>query len=382
MRILFLTPFSALSSTSGTEARSAAFLTALKNISSVDVVHINQYETIKQDLRYQENGITIAQVQTPPENLLSRYNSSIQITRKIEALLNRRMEDYSCIVGRYIYGCSKIVTPKNVSIIADLDDIKWRSSPPDIRSNLQSLTIKRLKRKIIEYKEISKIQMLSGSFVLAERDRKYSAKIPTKVLPTPILNPPKYLPSDFTKINPKALRFLFVGTLSWEPNYQGLIWFLEACWAKFCESHPDATISIVGKVSPDQISELSSYNNVICKGFVDDLSKEYKECEFVIAPVFSGGGALVKIAEAAFYGRPILTTPFAAAGYKGILEAGKDIIVFDNAEDFESSIVFIEKNKERYNSLIHEARSKAESFLSFDYFSREVRGLIELLSPS
>jgi glycosyltransferase involved in cell wall biosynthesis len=382
MRTLLLTPFSALSSASGTEARSAAYLAALKSVSRVDVVCMNQYETISKDLLIQENGISVAHIKTPSERIISRYKSSAEITRRIEGLLGRRLEEYSCIVSRYIFGASKIQVPSNVGIIADLDDIKWRSSPPTFRIALNSVSVRALKKKAVEFKEIGKIRALSGAVVLAERDRIFSKDIPTKVLATPILVRPEFIQTNFEDIDAKSLRLLFVGTLSWEPNYVGLIWFLETCWRELVLRQPNARMTIVGKVSADQKSKLSSYKNVLCKGFVDDLSWEYRRCDLVVAPVFSGGGALVKIAEAAFYGKPIFTTRFAAEGYAGILNNGEEIIVFRNGVDFIASIDFILQNKSFYYSLVRGARFKADSFFTIEYFEREIFDLIQSIGSS
>ena len=56
------------------------------------------------------------------------------------------------------------------------------------------------------------------------------------------------------------------------------------------------------------------------RGFVEDLSSVYKGAAAVIAPIFSGGGMKVKIAEALMHGKLVIASPFAAIGYESCME--------------------------------------------------------------
>lgn len=53
------------------------------------------------------------------------------------------------------------------------------------------------------------------------------------------------------------------------------------------------------------------------RGFVDDLAALYRNAAAVIAPIYSGGGMKVKIAEALMHGKSVIASPFAAIGFEG-----------------------------------------------------------------
>jgi polysaccharide biosynthesis protein PslH len=53
-------------------------------------------------------------------------------------------------------------------------------------------------------------------------------------------------------------------------------------------------------------------------GFVDSVAEFYAGCTLVVAPLLSGGGVKVKVAEAMAYGKVVVTTPVGAEGIPGL----------------------------------------------------------------
>lgn len=71
-------------------------------------------------------------------------------------------------------------------------------------------------------------------------------------------------------------------------------------------------------------------------GFVDDLSEVYARSRASLAPIFSGGGMKVKIAESLMHACPVIATSFAAIGYE---DAGNNSILrVDSAAAFARAI--------------------------------------------
>jgi glycosyltransferase involved in cell wall biosynthesis len=58
---------------------------------------------------------------------------------------------------------------------------------------------------------------------------------------------------------------------------------------------------------------------------VENLQAYYHYASAVVAPIFSGGGMKVKIAEALMHNKTIISTKFAAVGYE---EVNSKVIVF------------------------------------------------------
>lgn len=105
---------------------------------------------------------------------------------------------------------------------------------------------------------------------------------------------------------------IFVGAYG-RANFESIQWYL-----KSTTLHENVTIRIIGKGfenHKDEIASINSSLNIEIVGTVDDISEYYYEADFVLAPIMIGAGMKVKIAEAMMYGKTIIGTPEAFAGY-------------------------------------------------------------------
>lgn len=131
------------------------------------------------------------------------------------------------------------------------------------------------------------------------------------------------------------LNILFLGTLTWEPNNQGVIWFLKKV-IPLIESF-DFTFYIVGKNPSSEIQELAKkYNNIIVTGYVDSVDEYYDKCDCMVAPLFIGSGQRVKLIESFSKGMPSISTKIGAEGLD-IVE-NVNIILADTANEFKEAI--------------------------------------------
>lgn len=103
---------------------------------------------------------------------------------------------------------------------------------------------------------------------------------------------------------------LFVGG-TFYANRHGIEWYADNVAARA----PIPTY-VVGKGFEEWKERLERNGNVTVIGTVDSLAPWYLGAELVIAPIFDGSGMKTKVAEALMYGKPILGTPEAFAGYE------------------------------------------------------------------
>ncbi len=108
------------------------------------------------------------------------------------------------------------------------------------------------------------------------------------------------------------------------------------------------------------------------KGFVEDLSPIYKNAAAVVAPIFSGGGMKVKIAEALMHGKSVIASPFAAVGYE--VCNGNSIRLAQTADEFASQIARL--GDDRYNP---GSRADYEEFFSRGAGLRRVKEIVATL---
>lgn len=127
---------------------------------------------------------------------------------------------------------------------------------------------------------------------------------------------------DDTQLALPELRFedtgeklMYVGFLGWEPNVQGLLWFIEQVWPELVARRPGLAFDIVGK-NPDKrlCDAAAAHSGIRLTGFVADLQTVYRDSRVSVAPLLFGSGMKVKVLDAMARGMPTVTTSVGAEG--------------------------------------------------------------------
>jgi glycosyltransferase involved in cell wall biosynthesis len=122
---------------------------------------------------------------------------------------------------------------------------------------------------------------------------------------------------------------IFVGK-NWFPNIQGLRWFI-----KNVLDHVNIKLQIVGS-GMEVYKDEFTHPKIEFLGFVPDLSSILMNADYVISPIFIGGGMKVKTCEALMYGKNIIGTNEAFEGYE--IDYQKIGALCNNKEEFIGSI--------------------------------------------
>ena len=122
----------------------------------------------------------------------------------------------------------------------------------------------------------------------------------------------------------------------------------------------------------EKINHCRTHPKMEVKGFVNDLTSVYREAMAVVAPIFSGGGMKVKIAEALMHGKLVIASPFAAIGYEACGE--QSIRLALSADDFEAQIFRL--CDDSYNQ---QSRADYEKLFSLEAGLQHVREIIASL---
>jgi glycosyltransferase involved in cell wall biosynthesis len=165
------------------------------------------------------------------------------------------------------------------------------------------------------------------------------------------------LPDIEFETTEKAL--LHVGALDWEPNADGLIWFMESAWSLLKRQHPSLKLYVVGKNPTRKLQALAiRMKDVVLTGFVENLEEYYTRCRVFIAPLRFGSGMKVKIINAMYRGIPSATTPIGAEG----LEAGdgRHLMIADDLRKMVEDINVLLTQKETWKHLRDNSRSLAK----------------------
>ena len=102
---------------------------------------------------------------------------------------------------------------------------------------------------------------------------------------------------------------LFVGG-AFYANLSGMRWFAAKVAPRI-----DVVTRVVGRGFEAYRNELAAAGRIEVVGEVSDLAPYYASARAVIAPIFDGSGMKTKVAEALMFGKPVIGTREAFAGY-------------------------------------------------------------------
>jgi glycosyltransferase involved in cell wall biosynthesis len=103
---------------------------------------------------------------------------------------------------------------------------------------------------------------------------------------------------------------LFVGSLDYGPNRDGLSWFLDAVWPRLASARPGLRLLVAGPGARG----LRPRPGLELLGPVATVTPLYEAASLALAPIRSGSGTRVKLIEAAAHGVPFVTTGLGAEG--------------------------------------------------------------------
>lgn len=171
------------------------------------------------------------------------------------------------------------------------------------------------------------------------------------------------------------LNLLFIGTLTWEPNNQGLVWFLKNVMPLLEKGK--FKFYIVGKNPSMEVCELvKQYDNITVTGYVESVDEYYEKCDCMVVPLFIGSGQRVKLIESFSKGMPSISTKIGAEGLD--IKDHENILIANTAEEFKEAINEMNSCSVR-TTLSNKARECYEDNYSPKAVSKKINNVIEQL---
>ena len=134
---------------------------------------------------------------------------------------------------------------------------------------------------------------------------------------------------------PDGRTVVFFGLLSYKPNIDGAIHFIQEIWPRIVDANPQARCKIIGGSPPPQLLALAG-PRVEFTGFVPDLRPHLAAAAAVVVPLRLGGGTRLKIVEAMAMGKAIVSTKLGAEGIEAV--PGRDLLIEDQPEAFANAV--------------------------------------------
>ena len=177
--------------------------------------------------------------------------------------------------------------------------------------------------------------------------------------------------------HPNRNTFLFIGALNYGPNVEGLKWFIEEVYRPVRKVIGNPRLLVVGRQPTAEVKALCDPEpDIELHPDVPDVKPFYERCGVLVVPILTAGGTRIKILEAGYYGRPVLSTPMGAYGLDAV--DGKDLLLFNDRETFLRGCKRLEEKKV-YDSMAESMRSMVKDRFSPESFQRKMEEAVRPL---
>lgn len=229
----------------------------------------------------------------------------------------------------------------------------------------------------LEYKKLQKfeakmLQCVDKVVVLSKEDKEQLDKITQHkfnydIIPIGVA---EHKQKDIHTKNAERLRLLFLGTMTWEPNRSGLLWFMQNVIPELEKQNFQYSLDIVGKNPSDEIVQLADKNEHInVAGYVESTEEYFEKCDVMIVPLFVGSGQRVKIIESFSRGFPVISTTVGAEGLQYI--DGESILIADDETQFVKAINKM-REEECYKEIAQQSRKIYENIYSCSSIQKKI----------
>src|SRR5260370_4924145 len=174
----------------------------------------------------------------------------------------------------------------------------------------------------------------------------------------------------------QAGRMVFVGSMDWDPNEDGIVWFLREVYPRIRQTIPDASFSSVGRAPSSRLGAIAEKEaSVEITGWVPDVRPYLAKAEVVVVPLRVGGGTRVKIPEAMAMAKAVVSTPIGAEGLP--FHDGREIRIAEQPEQFGQAVVELLTNITLRNSFASAAREQFANNHGWDAVVVRVEQILE-----
>ena len=305
-----------------------------------------------------------------------------------KAVLSGRPISYQRYISRDFIFLLKVLARKNNYSLAHCDHLHMgqyvdilRSIFPDIsvrvdEHNVEYVIAERARKKeasflkrIVFMRESRLIKALEASicskadevWVVSEDDKELLARLSgVKAVVVP-----NGVDLDFFSFRPYSdseKGIVFIGSMDWLPNEDGMLYFLKEIWPIILRHTPDIALYIVGRNPSSRITEFAS-NQVVVTGSVDDVRPYLYNSVLSIVPLRIGGGSRLKILESMSAGRVVISTSLGAEGIE--YSRGENILIEDSPERFAAAVAELYFDIERRKKMAESARKLVEERYSW-----------------
>lgn len=169
---------------------------------------------------------------------------------------------------------------------------------------------------------------------------------------------------------------VFVGSMDWYPNEDGILWFVGHVYPHIRQLAPAANLTVVGRNPSPLLRQLVVQDDSIeITGAVPDVRPYLQRAEAVVVPLRIGSGTRIKIFEAMAMGRAVVSTHLGAEGLP--VTHGRDILLADDPGPFSDAVVSLLSQRALRERMGTDARVKVERDHSWERAAARMTEILE-----
>ena len=197
-----------------------------------------------------------------------------------------------------------------------------------------------------------------------------------KFLETYHLGDDSLLEQENLQFQPDNYTLLYIGTLSWEANIDGLLWFYKDIFPLLKKKNPAIKLRIIGRHPDERLIRIAENDkDIILEGFVEELEPYFRNSNVFITPLRFGSGIKVKVVNSLYMGIPCVTTSIGAEGLK--TEDGEHMFIKDSPQEFADAINLLLTNKTIWDKISNNAKALARKYYTWDYVLENIQKAVE-----
>jgi glycosyltransferase involved in cell wall biosynthesis len=154
-------------------------------------------------------------------------------------------------------------------------------------------------------------------------------------------------------------RVLFLGSMDWEANIDGVDYFCRGIWPQVKSHIPEAKFWIVGRNPHARVKKWAS-ESIEVTGRVDSVRPYLQQADVFVVPLRIGGGTRLKIYEAMAAGKAVVATTIGAEGLD--VDHNKNILIADTEEAFATAVINLLRDHAKRRQLGAEAARLAAKY--------------------
>lgn len=261
--------------------------------------------------------------------------------------------------------------PHAVFFQHNVETVIWRRHVEHAAGPLRRWYFERQARRMFEFER--RVSLEAGHIVAVSsadacQMRELFGVTRVTAIPTGV-NLDYFEPPNLPPAAAVAADLVFVGSMDWLPNVDGVLYFVREILPLIRRRRPDCSLAIVGRTPPPAIAELAQRDpSIHITGTVPDIRPYLWNSAVSIVPLRIAGGTRLKIYEAMAARIPVVSTTIGAEGLA--IQPPDDIRIADTPRDFADRCLELLSDSEERKRVAGAAWEMVNANFSWERVSR------------